>query len=67
MTRQAMYICVKHNIEARSCNHCCSGNAMSIKQHVGACAFVAFSIQQAMRMHHITICGLPCSTFFHIS
>jgi hypothetical protein len=29
--------------------------------------FVALGIQQAMRMRHIVICGLPGSTvFFHI-
>jgi hypothetical protein len=32
------------------------------------CASVALSIQHAMRMRHIVICGLPRSTtFFHIS
>jgi hypothetical protein len=31
------------------------------------CVFVALGIQQAMRMRHIVICGLPPSTiFFHI-
>jgi len=29
---------------------------------------VALDIQHAMRMHHIVICGLPCTTtFFHIT
>jgi len=56
---------VKCNNEARSCNHCCSGKAMSITQVV--CAFVALGIRHAMRMRHIIICGLPRSaTFFHI-
>jgi hypothetical protein len=30
ITRQAMY--VKRNVEEHSCNHCCSGKAMSITQ-----------------------------------
>jgi len=31
------------------------------------CVFVALGIQQAMRMRHIAICGLPRSRkFFHI-
>jgi hypothetical protein len=54
-------------MEARSCNHCCIGKAISIihSQFV----FVALVIQHAMRMRHIIICGLSASTifFFHIS
>ena len=31
------------------------------------CVFVALGILRAMRMRHIVVCGLPCSTiFFHI-
>jgi len=56
---------VQRNIQAHSCNHCCSGKAMSITQTV--CAFVSFGIQQALSMRHIIIYGLPRSTtFFHI-
>ena len=52
----------KLNIEARSRNHSCSEKAVSItySQYV----FVALGIQHAMRMHHIVIYGLPCSTTF---
>jgi hypothetical protein len=45
-----------------SFNHCCSGKATSITQPVYV--FVALSIQHAMRMLHIVICGLPCSKIF---
>jgi len=55
-----MYI--QRNIEARSCNHCCSGKAVSITQLV--CAFVALGTQHAMRMNHNIICGLPRSTTY---
>jgi hypothetical protein len=52
-------------MEARACNHCCSGKAQSITQSV--CVFEALVIQHAMRMRHIAICGLPRSTvFLHI-
>jgi hypothetical protein len=53
------------SVEARSCNHYCSGKTMSITycEYV----FVALGIQHAMRMHHTAICGLPRSKiFFHI-
>ena len=49
---------VLRNIEARSCNHCCSGKAISITYSVSV--FVALGIQHVMRLHHIVICGLSC-------
>jgi hypothetical protein len=56
---------VYRNIEALSCNHCCSVKAVSIKQ--SACVFVAVGIQHAMRMRHIVICGPSRSLIlFHI-
>ena len=50
------------NIEARSCNHCCSGKAVRITY--SELLFVALGIQHAMLMRHIVICGLPRSTIF---
>jgi hypothetical protein len=48
---------VSRNIEARSCNHCCSGRAISITCTEGV--FVAVGIQHAMCMRHIVVWVLP--------
>jgi len=56
---------VNHNVEACSCNHCCSGKSTSIAY--SDCVFVDLGIHHAMCIHHIVICGLPgCTLFFHI-
>jgi len=58
-----MYI--KGNNEVRSCNHCCSGKAISTAY--SEYVLVALGILPAMRMRHTVIRGLPGSTiFFHI-
>jgi hypothetical protein len=56
---------VLRNIEARSCNHYCSGKAISITY--SECVFVVFGIQRAMRMRPSVISGLSGSTtYFHV-
>ena len=45
---------VWRNYGARSCNHCCSGKAISVTQ--SEWAFVALGNQHAMRKRHIVIC-----------
>jgi hypothetical protein len=52
--KQAIY--VYRIIEARSCNHSCSGTAISVtySEYVS----VALDIRHAMRISHIVICGL---------
>jgi hypothetical protein len=53
---------VKRKVEARSCNHCCSGKAIHITY--SKCVFLALSIQYAKRMRPV-VCVLPgCTIFF---
>ena len=46
------------NIEARSCNHCCSGKEILVCITYSECVFEALGTQHAKRMRHIFICGL---------
>ena len=58
-----MYI--KRNIEARSCNHCCSGKAISI-----ACSkyvYVALGIQHVIRMRRIIFSSVAYPALTNIS
>jgi uncharacterized membrane protein YhaH (DUF805 family) len=54
--------------QARSCNHRCSGKAISITYYEPV--FVALGILHAMRKHHITLSSVAClavSYFFTLS
>ena len=52
----------KRHTEGRSCNHCCSRKAINVTY--SECAFVVLGTQQAIRVRHIVICGLPGTTVF---
>jgi hypothetical protein len=58
--RLAMY--VYRNTEARSCNNCCIGKAISIIY--SKCMFVALCIQHAMHMRHIVPAVCPALHYF---
>jgi hypothetical protein len=60
LTRRA--VCVRHNIEACSCNHCCSGKAIIITYYEWV--YVAVVTQHAVRVHYIVTCDLPGCTVF---
>ena len=51
---------LQRNFEARSCNHCGSGKAISIT--CSERVLVALGIQHAIMLRHIAICGRPGST-----
>ena len=59
VTRQAMYV-LRNNVKC-SCNHCCSGKAVSITYR--ECLYVALGMQRAIRMR-LVIYGLSGSTIF---
>ena len=47
---------IQRNIEARSCNHFCSGKTIIITY--SECVFIAWGTQHAPHMSHIVICGV---------
>jgi len=59
-----MYI--KGNIEARLCNHCCNGKAISITH--SECVSIALDIQRAMCVHLLSpVACLPLQYFGTLS
>jgi hypothetical protein len=52
----------KRNIEALSCNHCCSEKAT--RMTYSECVFMALGFHHAMGMGHIITCSLSGSTIF---
>jgi len=52
---------VQRKNEARSCNHCC--RVITINVTYSECVLVAFGIQYAMRVRHVTF-GLHGFTYF---
>ena len=56
---------MKRNIDARSRNHCCHGNAISIKYSEGV--FVALVIQHAKRMRRILLSSVACPALPYFS
>jgi len=59
-TREAIY--VYSSIEARSCNHFCSGKAINIPYSVCVCVSVVLVVRHGKRMRRIVICGPSSST-----
>jgi len=49
---------VQRNVEARSCNRCCSGKAISVTY--SECVSVALGIHHALRMRHIILSLVTC-------
>jgi len=60
VTIQAMYVWRKN--DARSYNHCCSGNVISVTYC--DCGFVSSVIQHGKSMRLIVICGLHPLEYF---
>ena len=54
-----------NNVEVLSCNHCCSGRAISTTYF--ECVFLTLVFQHANRMLHFVVCVLfDCTLFFHV-
>jgi hypothetical protein len=54
-----------HGMEVPSCNHFCSGRAMSITSC--DCVFVALAIQHAKRMRRIMLSSVACPALAYFS
>jgi hypothetical protein len=57
----AMY--VEHNIQVRSCNHSCSGKAISVT-YCG-CVFLALVIQHAIHWRLLQTVTCPALSYFY--
>ena len=57
---------VLHNTDTRSCNHCCSGKAVSITY--SECVSVALGIKHPMHMRRIILSSVayPFYNFFDV-
>jgi len=64
-TKQGRQSTYNRNTVARSCNHCCSWNAISITY--SECLFVALGIQQAKRMSRIVLSSVACLALVYSS
>ena len=58
-TKQAMY--VQHNIDVRSCNHCCSGKAIGITQPECVC------LQPQVSSMQCVLSSVACSSLLYFS
>ena len=57
----------KHNIKARSCNHCCCGKAISIIYFERVCN-LSYPVRNIHALYYIVTCGSSGSKiFFHIT
>jgi hypothetical protein len=51
-------MCIQRNIEARLCNHRCSGKSITITY--SECVFVVIGVQYALRMRCVILSFVTC-------